>query len=222
LNKSKVLKVSVGEGEITASKYLTCYKQRNDRKMSGQRNVRRFWNDDDQPDCESDDEEYSIGDFIQTCTYGVLEILQLRKGNKYVHKAKVSESLQCIAVPYKWNGDRIYFAEPSFIMKNYFALQELLKTKVKCVRTWKERYAKYIEIDQDVPENVVPDHNIFTEPSKVERYCFCRVPDTDGGSYIECSNKNCKLQWYHFSCVKLKQAKPSKRKWTCPRCKKKF
>ena len=46
-------------------------------------------------------------------------------------------------------------------------------------------------------------------------YCYCRKPE-DGCMMIGCDNPNCKIEWYHIKCLKLKHI--PKGKWYCPDC----
>ena len=46
------------------------------------------------------------------------------------------------------------------------------------------------------------------------RYCICS--EISYGQMIGCDNSQCKIEWFHFDCVKL-STKP-KGKWYCPNC----
>ena len=35
---------------------------------------------------------------------------------------------------------------------------------------------------------------------------------------IGCDNPNCKIEWFHFACLKITEAPKGKRKWYCPDC----
>lgn len=48
-----------------------------------------------------------------------------------------------------------------------------------------------------------------------ETYCICGRPSE--GNMICCDDPNCKIQWYHFECVGIKE--PPKGKWICSACK---
>ena len=50
--------------------------------------------------------------------------------------------------------------------------------------------------------------------SNGDKYCLCRKGEF--GHMIFCDNLNCTIQWYHFSCVGLKEAPVGK--WYCPTC----
>ena len=49
-------------------------------------------------------------------------------------------------------------------------------------------------------------------------YCYCKKAYTENDEMIGCDNENCKNQWIHFSCAKLKR--PPKGVWYCKECKK--
>lgn len=45
-------------------------------------------------------------------------------------------------------------------------------------------------------------------------YCTCRGPSA--GEMVACEGKKCKIEWFHFECVGLKEA--PKGTWYCPTC----
>ncbi|KAJ1298834.1 hypothetical protein BS78_01G484100 [Paspalum vaginatum] len=45
-------------------------------------------------------------------------------------------------------------------------------------------------------------------------YCYCN--QVSYGEMVACDNPNCKIEWYHFSCVGVKEH--PKGKWYCPSC----
>ena len=49
-------------------------------------------------------------------------------------------------------------------------------------------------------------------------YSYCKKAYTENDEMIGCDNENCKYQWIHFSCAKLKR--PPKGVWYCKECKK--
>lgn len=57
-------------------------------------------------------------------------------------------------------------------------------------------------------------NNINTANEDEETYCTCE--QISYGQMICCDNKACKIEWFHFNCVKL-TTKP-KGKWFCPNC----
>jgi hypothetical protein len=48
------------------------------------------------------------------------------------------------------------------------------------------------------------------------KYCICRGMD-DGRKMIMCEGENCKIVWFHMSCVKLKRV--PRGSWFCEACK---
>ena len=46
-------------------------------------------------------------------------------------------------------------------------------------------------------------------------YCYCHCEEH--GKMIECDNKECKIGWFHFTCVGIKRA--PRGQWFCPDCK---
>ena len=61
-----------------------------------------------------------------------------------------------------------------------------------------------------VSSNITRSVNAADEPL----YCTCH--EISYGQMIMCDNDACKIEWFHFGCVKL-NAKP-KGKWYCPEC----
>ncbi|GAA94676.1 uncharacterized protein L969DRAFT_49206 [Mixia osmundae IAM 14324] len=47
-------------------------------------------------------------------------------------------------------------------------------------------------------------------------YCFCHR--TSFGDMVACDNDDCEYEWFHWSCVGLKQAPDPSKKWYCPAC----
>ena len=57
-------------------------------------------------------------------------------------------------------------------------------------------------------------------PSSSKKYCYCKKPWTDeegAEPMIGCDGANCKIEWFHYSCVGIKQA--PKKAWYCKDCK---
>lgn len=48
-----------------------------------------------------------------------------------------------------------------------------------------------------------------------KRYCYCNQPSY--GEMVGCENENCPREWFHLSCLSLKQA-PEDEEWYCPEC----
>ena len=46
------------------------------------------------------------------------------------------------------------------------------------------------------------------------QYCYCSGPEE--GLMIACDNSQCKIEWFHKSCLQIKTT--PKGKWYCPDC----
>ena len=53
--------------------------------------------------------------------------------------------------------------------------------------------------------------------SSTEVWCYCKKGE-DHGDMIGCDNKQCQIQWFHLSCLKLTITLVPKGKWYCPDC----
>ena len=49
-------------------------------------------------------------------------------------------------------------------------------------------------------------------------YCYCQQPEDDENDMIGCDFKNCKIEWFHLKCLKIKKVPNGK--WFCPDCRK--
>lgn len=49
-----------------------------------------------------------------------------------------------------------------------------------------------------------------------EIYCICR--QVSFGNMIGCDNTECKIEWFHYDCVGLKEPPDPKSSWYCPDC----
>lgn len=81
------------------------------------------------------------------------------------------------------------------VLKDFFVsilLPELLTRKVES------------EVNQETSQTTC-DNQVF---------CVCRKPES--GKMVMCDNKQCSIEWFHFTCVGLKR-KP-RGKWLCPNC----
>jgi len=65
-------------------------------------------------------------------------------------------------------------------------------------------------------QSVQLDDNAANSSQGSELFCYCRGPEE--GSMIACDNHQCKIEWFHQSCLKL-NAIP-RGKWYCPDCRK--
>ena len=53
-----------------------------------------------------------------------------------------------------------------------------------------------------------------SQNSKTVKWCLCHGEETD--KMVACDNQNCNIEWFHFQCVRIKQA--PRGKWLCPEC----
>eukprot|EP00250_Pteridium_aquilinum_P012017 c20456_g1_i2 orf=457-1257(-) len=74
---------------------------------------------------------------------------------------------------------------------------------VKANRKKRQVVEKLVSEDLDLP--IDPN-----EPT----YCYCQ--NVSFGKMIACDNENCKIEWFHFQCVGIKDQ--PKGKWYCPDC----
>lgn len=51
----------------------------------------------------------------------------------------------------------------------------------------------------------------------LELWCYCRCPEGDE-LMIGCDYPNCRIQWFHCSCLRMTSV--PKGKWLCPDCRK--
>lgn len=61
----------------------------------------------------------------------------------------------------------------------------------------------------------------FDEKNEKEQelYCYCKRPSFP--PMVGCDGRQCKIEWFHYSCVGLSRTPSEKVKWFCPDCKKK-
>ncbi|CAK4034000.1 Chromatin modification-related [Lecanosticta acicola] len=65
-------------------------------------------------------------------------------------------------------------------------------------------------VDSREQKSAKQDHDADAEP----RYCYCNQPES--GKMLGCDGQECPKQWFHFSCVGLKEAPTGK--WYCKGC----
>lgn len=68
----------------------------------------------------------------------------------------------------------------------------------------------------EVPSTSTGDVQCASGSNIQQLYCYCRGPEE--GSMIGCDNPDCKIEWFHVSCLKLISI--PKGKWYCPNCQK--
>ncbi len=64
--------------------------------------------------------------------------------------------------------------------------------------------------------NSTSNNNNINNGTNEDEETYCTCEQISYGQMICCDNKSCKIQWFHFNCVKL-NTKP-KGKWYCPMC----
>lgn len=70
-----------------------------------------------------------------------------------------------------------------------------------------------VQVQKDVSGDVVMD---VADPGSGDQtpYCVCR--SVSQGAMVACEGKNCKIEWFHFECVGLKEE--PKGEWFCDDC----
>ena len=89
------------------------------------------------------------------------------------------------------------------VIKEFYCkhiIPELLTRKIECARI------------------SVPSPIKATKDQTEKLYCFCKSAYTDDEIWIGCDSIECKWEWFHLSCVKLKRI--PKGNWYCPVCRK--
>lgn len=66
---------------------------------------------------------------------------------------------------------------------------------------------------QDYNDDLFSGYNNNEEEDRT-LYCFCQ--SVSYGEMVACDGPNCKYEWFHYSCVNLKE--PPKGQWYCPDC----
>ena len=68
-----------------------------------------------------------------------------------------------------------------------------------------------------LPRSSGGDVDAAGSSNQVMGYCYCgRGEDYD--NMIGCDNKDCPIEWYHYSCLKITQSDVPKGKYFCPEC----
>ena len=64
------------------------------------------------------------------------------------------------------------------------------------------------------PSNITSNDENEDDDDDSRLWCYCSKPSF--GDMVMCDNKQCTIQWFHFTCVGLRI--PPKGKWYCPSC----
>ena len=76
---------------------------------------------------------------------------------------------------------------------------------------------EYIPTTAETPQDVSSIRNNPTDHVVIEQeqlWCLCN--SVASGNMIACDNKTCKVEWFHFECVKITRA--PRGKWFCLNC----
>lgn len=61
-----------------------------------------------------------------------------------------------------------------------------------------------------------------TEEERAEEeraYCYCKMPEEPGNPMIGCDAPDCRIEWFHFSCVGILEEPETDEEWFCDECK---
>ncbi|CCK68873.1 histone acetyltransferase YNG2 KNAG_0B04390 [Huiozyma naganishii CBS 8797] len=72
-----------------------------------------------------------------------------------------------------------------------------------------------IDTDTQKYDDELFSNNAENDEEDKTLYCFCQ--SVSYGEMVACDGPNCKYEWFHYSCVNLKE--PPKGTWYCPDCK---
>ena len=72
--------------------------------------------------------------------------------------------------------------------------------------------------NENISENTTESSRGLNNTSNVPEaaYCYCHGPEE--GTMIACDNPDCRIEWFHITCLKLKSLPKGKSKWYCPDC----
>ena len=77
-----------------------------------------------------------------------------------------------------------------------------------------ELLAKWYSREEVMPAQTAAASNV------TDTYVYCYCKEDKGGEMVGCDNDNCESgQWFHLSCLKLKNS-PRSNKWYCANCRK--
>lgn len=105
--------------------------------------------------------------------------------------------------------------------------QEIIDLNEESMDSNKTEYDSDSQLNEDIDENNETSNNnkidsdaesvssSSSQSSSNNVFCLCKRGSY--GQMICCDNSKCKIEWFHFECVRLK-SKP-KGKWFCPNCK---
>ena len=210
---------------ISLSKYVGVVKQRGDAKSSGSRNVHRFILASSEENNNQELGDLTSGSFIKSKSGHLIELLQLRrKGRTFIEITDTNSAndIYFLGTQYKYLSDKTYYSRPILIQRRYYHLKKFYRSRIIPERRWKEGQTHFIELKEiiDINENDLSLCKEASDENQAEdgsSYCFCRQASTLD-NLIECSNKRCRIEWFHFSCVGLTKRTIPSGDWYCPRC----
>ena len=85
---------------------------------------------------------------------------------------------------------------------------------------WYTRSNRVYAIDFGASSSNIASGSSMTyseETTRQRYYCYCRGSE-ETGDMIGCDNDECKIEWFHLACLKIKTV--PKGKWYCPDCRK--
>ncbi|CAI2347284.1 unnamed protein product [Caenorhabditis sp. 36 PRJEB53466] len=71
-------------------------------------------------------------------------------------------------------------------------------------------------VTEMIMSNRVKEESRHKSKRESEEWCICDGVNVDSEMMVECENKNCRVEWFHFDCVGL-TASPEN-EWYCPEC----
>lgn len=87
------------------------------------------------------------------------------------------------------------------------------KIEEKVIRK-KERQSRKRKIEQTSSDATQDGEEQGDQNDEEESYCYCRGVSV--GKMIACDNPECKIEWFHYKCVGLRE--DPKGHWFCPDC----
>eukprot|EP00112_Aurelia_sp_Birch-Aquarium-sp1_P002378 Seg1261.10 transcript_id=Seg1261.10/GoldUCD/mRNA.D3Y31 product="Chromatin modification-related protein png2" protein_id=Seg1261.10/GoldUCD/D3Y31 len=218
-------KLSAGGHEMTVSAYVTIFKQRGDKRMSGLRNIFRFRQADDDPEPERNTEIIvKGGDLFLTKRNHLVEILQVRgPRKKFLIESELLATTFYIGISYRRqeNGN-IYYAVPEYTARCYSNLRKSFRRKVIAENRWADENdpdLHYCRLAQTDIDSIGEEDETQEELHGDTKYCYCRA-NAEKDHLIGCDNENCRITWYHQSCLGFESEEEiPKGEYVCPRCK---
>ncbi|KAL1303423.1 hypothetical protein AAFC00_006813 [Neodothiora populina] len=90
-----------------------------------------------------------------------------------------------------------------------------MRSKSKRGRNLEQQYNELVAASQGQELSARNKPHADEKQRDEDVWCICRSPENDQ-KMIACEKEDCPYEWYHFSCVGLKEA--PKGEWICPEC----